>query len=265
MYTFIKQVTIDYSRQHINIETFCCRLRHFTQQAHQPFFPQPYTGRFSNEFISLHRLPEWVEKYRKEYATNICNFTQSNNSFAPKYLCSKAIWKFTVPNWTLTTKLKFYRILNARSLIPLTESSFYTAYVLHQNVKFRTLDLLASSSIKGDGFIIRSIRCNEISHWQEQCLSVARPSTHGRDAYFSNFYVPDSPPQVWTVWTGYSYNQSYLYVHTGAAIWNPNSNKLEPDRLQHDGPAVCVIAQQYSSATFVSLIFHFHKKKFGAH
>jgi hypothetical protein len=199
---------------------------------------------------------------RNEYATNICNFTQSNSSFAPKYLCSKAIWKFTALNWTLTTKLKFYRILNARLLIPLTESSFYTPYVLHQNVKFRTLDLLVSSGIKGEGFIIRSIRCNEISHWQNQCLIMARPSTHGGDAYFSNFYVPDRPAQVWM---GYSNNQSYLYVHTRASIWNPNSNKLEPDRLQYDGPAVCVIAQQYSSATFVSLIFHFHKKKFGAH
>jgi hypothetical protein len=27
----------------------------------------------------------------------------------------------------------------------------------------------------------------------------------------------------------------------------------------------CVIAQQYSSATFVSLHFYFHKEKFGAH
>jgi len=25
---------------------------------------------------------------RNEYATNICNFTQSNNSFTPKKLCS---------------------------------------------------------------------------------------------------------------------------------------------------------------------------------
>jgi len=28
--------------------------------------------------------------------------------------------------------------------------------------------------------------------------------------------------------------------------WNTNSNAMEPDRPQHDHPAVCVIAQQYS-------------------
>jgi hypothetical protein len=44
---------------------------------------------------------------------------------------------------------------------------------------------------------------------------------------------------------------------------NPRSKTLEPDRLQHDRPAACVIAQQYSSATFVSLRFHSRREKFG--
>jgi hypothetical protein len=35
-------------------------------------------------------------------------------------------------------------------------------------------------------------------------------------------------------------------------------------RPQHDGPAACVIAQQCSSITFVSLRFHFREEKFGA-
>jgi hypothetical protein len=39
------------------------------------------------------------------------------------------------------------------------------------------------------------------------------------------------------------------------AILNPNCSTLEPDRLQHIGPTACIIAQQYSSATFVSLCF----------
>jgi hypothetical protein len=38
-----------------------------------------------------------------------------------------------------------------------------------------------------------------------------------------------------------------------------------PDRLQHNRPTACVIAQQYSSATFVSLPFNSRKKKFVAH
>jgi hypothetical protein len=54
--------------------------------------------------------------------------------------------------------------------------------------------------------------------------------------------------------------QLHLYMQS---IWNPNSNTLEPDRPQYDGPAVCVIAQQYFSTTFVSLCFHIRRKILG--
>jgi hypothetical protein len=37
------------------------------------------------------------------------------------------------------------------------------------------------------------------------------------------------------------------------------------NRLQHDYPAACVIAQQYSSTTFISSHVHFHKGTFGMH
>jgi hypothetical protein len=40
---------------------------------------------------------------------------------------------------------------------------------------------------------------------------------------------------------------------------------LECDRLQHDRPVACVIAQQYFSVSFVSLHFLSHKESFGAH
>ena len=39
---------------------------------------------------------------------------------------------------------------------------------------------------------------------------------------------------------------------------------MNPDRPQHDRPAACVIAQQYSPATLVSLRFYFHKEEFDA-
>ena len=39
---------------------------------------------------------------------------------------------------------------------------------------------------------------------------------------------------------------------------------LEPARPDHDHPPICVIAQQYSSAAFVSLRFHPRREKFGA-
>jgi hypothetical protein len=40
---------------------------------------------------------------------------------------------------------------------------------------------------------------------------------------------------------------------------------MESDRPQHDRPAACVIAQQYSSTTCVSLCFHSRKEKFCAY
>jgi hypothetical protein len=42
-------------------------------------------------------------------------------------------------------------------------------------------------------------------------------------------------------------------------------NTLELNRPQHERPAACVIAQQYSSATFVSLRTHSRKKKNSAY
>jgi hypothetical protein len=45
----------------------------------------------------------------------------------------------------------------------------------------------------------------------------------------------------------------------------PNSTTLEPDRLQHDQPAACVITQQYSSATLISFCNHFVLGKFNMH
>jgi len=44
---------------------------------------------------------------------------------------------------------------------------------------------------------------------------------------------------------------------------NPRSKTLEPNRLQHDRPAACVIALQYSSAAFFSLRFEARTEKFG--
>jgi hypothetical protein len=39
---------------------------------------------------------------------------------------------------------------------------------------------------------------------------------------------------------------------------------MEPDGPQHDHAAVCAVAQECSSATFVSLRFRFRKEKFSA-
>jgi hypothetical protein len=54
-----------------------------------------------------------------------------------------------------------------------------------------------------------------------------------------------------------------MYVATREASRNTNSNTMEPDRPQHDRPAASVVAQQYSSFSFISLRFHCCKQKFG--
>jgi hypothetical protein len=56
----------------------------------------------------------------------------------------------------------------------------------------------------------------------------------------------------------------YVYVYKRQSILKPNSSTLEPDRPQYDRTAACVIAQQYSSVTSLSLRFHHRKEKFGA-
>jgi len=53
-----------------------------------------------------------------------------------------------------------------------------------------------------------------------------------------------------------------MYVCTRGSSWNSASSTLEPARPQYNRSATCVIAEQYSSATFVSSRFHSRKKKF---
>jgi hypothetical protein len=60
-------------------------------------------------------------------------------------------------------------------------------------------------------------------------------------------------------------NCVYIYTYTYTAI---NSVKIQTpthwyqDQPQHDCPAACVIAQHYSSATFISLRRHSRKENF---
>jgi hypothetical protein len=50
----------------------------------------------------------------------------------------------------------------------------------------------------------------------------------------------------------------------GVQLESKLPNTLEPDRPQYDHPTECVIAQVYSSATFVSQRFQSREEKFGA-
>jgi len=53
-----------------------------------------------------------------------------------------------------------------------------------------------------------------------------------------------------------------MYIQ-GSLIEIQTPNKLALDRPQYDRSAACVIAQQYSSTTFVSLCFRSRREKFG--
>jgi hypothetical protein len=53
-----------------------------------------------------------------------------------------------------------------------------------------------------------------------------------------------------------------VYLCTRQSSRNPNSKTAESDGPQCNRSAACVIAQQYSSATFISLHFHYRKEKF---
>ena len=53
-----------------------------------------------------------------------------------------------------------------------------------------------------------------------------------------------------------------IYLYTRESRWNSLYNTINPDRPQHDRPAPCAIAQQYSSATFVSWPFHPGRRAF---
>jgi hypothetical protein len=56
----------------------------------------------------------------------------------------------------------------------------------------------------------------------------------------------------------------FIYVCTRGSILNSKSNTLESDQTEHDRPASCVIAQHYSSVTFVSMRLHSGNEKLGA-
>jgi hypothetical protein len=57
------------------------------------------------------------------------------------------------------------------------------------------------------------------------------------------------------------YNQLCFYDYARQFSCNPNSSTLEPDRPQHDCPAACVVAQQYSSSAYSLIELLLSQKK----
>jgi len=77
---------------------------------------------------------------------------------------------------------------------------------------------------------------------------------------FLNNYIGESMEEIRSQHT---FVILYMYIQ-GSPVEIQTRNTLALDRPQYDRSTACVIAQQYSSTTFVSLRFRFRKEKFGA-
>jgi hypothetical protein len=60
------------------------------------------------------------------------------------------------------------------------------------------------------------------------------------------------------------YGQRYVYLKVSSDEIQTPANRFKHHRPQYDRPVTCVIAQQYSSAIFVSLRSHLRREKFGS-
>jgi len=84
--------------------------------------------------------------------------------------------------------------------------------------------------------------------------------------YYKNTDIPRLTKQLSSVKSSGNHILCKMeFTHLVNRNWNSDLNTTEPDWQQHDCPVTCVIAQQYSSATFTSLCFQFHKETFGKH
>jgi len=86
--------------------------------------------------------------------------------------------------------------------------------------------------------------------WEKMRLKLHTSNTH--TAPLTQKLRPGMSSESWN-WV---YRWLTVYVNRKMYSLNPNSNTLEPDRTQRGRPAVSVIAQQYSSAAYISLRFH---------
>jgi hypothetical protein len=84
--------------------------------------------------------------------------------------------------------------------------------------------------------------------------------------YYKNTDIPRLTQQLSSVKSSRNHVLCKMeFTHLVNCNWNSNLNTTEPDWQQHDCPVACVMAQQYSPATFASLCFQFHKETFGDH
>jgi len=73
-----------------------------------------------------------------------------------------------------------------------------------------------------------------------------------------------APSRVWRMSELSAHMMKYVCIHKAVQL-KSKFNTQEPDRPHHDLAAACVIAQQYSSVTLVSLRCHSRKEQLDSH
>jgi len=96
--------------------------------------------------------------------------------------------------------------------------------------------------------ILVRARAHSHTHTQNYTIVALRKIRH--QSNFALAGIEDTYDQIYVCMMGSSLNQT--------------SCTFEPDRPQHDHPTTCLIAQQYSSGTCVTLRSHSRNEKFGA-
>ena len=93
------------------------------------------------------------------------------------------------------------------------------------------------------GLSVVSVHTMQRTRPQACWMSSITTHRHTRPSPSRNNYVPEGPTRGAT---------EYIHVYAREYGSSTNANTVETDRPQYDRHAACVIAQQHSSATFVS-------------
>ena len=154
--------------------------------------------------------------------------------------------------------------LNAHGFMDRVQSvTSFIALSVQTRVRSSTVDFnhascLLSSSVHG-GWLSRI--CRLLSQiWTLTTLTSCTVWMHADIKLLLQTDTPRHRQELRPAQVGTEYTVNYN-LYTRESSWHPNSNTLEPDRPQHDSPATCVIAQQYSPANLVSLRLHFLQGK----
>ena len=133
------------------------------------------------------------------------------------------------------------------------------SYCIRQKVQYIAFKQTSEPFVWESVFIFYCDTRNQL--WTDRNVSqntLTQTLRHLRSSYLlegpiqAEFCLSRNCACIWIIVYAYRRQQKYPSL-------NPHST-LDSDRPQHGHPASCVIAQQYSSASFVSLPFSFQRR-----